>query len=260
MAKAVALSLLAIMSVYACAPKQQIKKQVGVVSTAPIAPPGALKNVKPYTINGETYYPLSDAYGYEEVGIASWYGKDFHGKPTANGETYDMHGVSAAHKTLPLGTMVEVTRLDNNEKLAVRINDRGPFVPSRIIDLSYGAAQKLGIATKGTAKVKVVAMAEGAPVGESGTPSPVKPLPDFKHGRFFVQVGAFSVASNAELVKERLAKTAKEGVRLQPYNHPAAGKLLRVQSGPYSDIDKAKEALVSIKGHGFNESFVVADQ
>lgn len=241
-----------------CATREAIKKPVGV--TQPTRPPaaGQLKNVRPYTIAGVTYYPLADSYGFEETGIASWYGKDFHGKATANGERYDMYGISAAHKTLPMGTMVEVTRLDNGQKLAVRINDRGPFVPTRIIDLSYGAAQKLGVAGPGTAKVKLVALAEGRPA-DGGAPIPSGPVPDFKHGTFYVQVGAFSVASNAELVKDRVARAKAGGTRLVPYTPPSGLKLLRVQAGPFDDMDKAKAALASLKGQGFTESFVVAD-
>ncbi|MBI4666879.1 MAG: septal ring lytic transglycosylase RlpA family protein [Nitrospinae bacterium] len=219
--------------------------------------PGALKNVKPYTVMGVTYYPLAEAYGFSEEGIASWYGKDFDGKPTANGETYDMYGVSAAHKTLPLGTMVEVTRLDNGNKLAVRVNDRGPFVPDRVIDLSYGAAKILGIVGPGTARVRVVALAQGKP-GADGAPAPTTPLPDFTHGEFYVQVGAFGVTANAGRVRDSLGDMSLTA-RLQPYTNPAGQALTRVQAGPYGDINVAREAMETLKGKGFAQSFVVAD-
>jgi rare lipoprotein A len=109
---------------------------------------------KPYQINGVWYYPKIDPH-YDDVGIASWYGPGFDGKSTANGETYDMNGVSAAHKTLPLPTYVEVTNLENNRQLNIRVNDRGPFVDDRIIDLSKGAAERLGTLGKGVARVRV---------------------------------------------------------------------------------------------------------
>lgn len=113
----------------------------------------------PYKINGQWYYPKVD-YNYDEIGIASWYGPNFHGKKTANGEIFNQYKVSAAHKTLPLPTIVKVTNLENNISLKIRINDRGPFVRGRIIDLSKEAAKKLKILNKGTAKVRVKVIEE----------------------------------------------------------------------------------------------------
>lgn len=116
--------------------------------------------LQPYSIMGKTYWPVQSALGYNEVGNASWYGIDFHGKKTATGEVYDMFGVSAAHKTLPLGTKVRVTNLENGRELELMVNDRGPFVDGRIIDLSYASARLLGMADKGVAKVRVVGIGE----------------------------------------------------------------------------------------------------
>ena len=101
------------------------------------------------------YHPVSDARGFKQKGIASWYGKKFHGRKTSSGETYNMYAMTAAHKTLPLGTYVHVKSLDNGNEVMVRINDRGPFVKGRIIDLSAGAARRLGFYKKGTARVLV---------------------------------------------------------------------------------------------------------
>lgn len=241
----------------ACASKEKIKKTVGVVEPAPPPPVGALKSVRPYTIGGIMYYPLSDAYGYEESGIASWYGKDFHGKPTANGEIYDMNGVTAAHKTLPLGTMVEVTRLDNGSKIVTRVNDRGPFVAERIIDLSYGTARKLDIVGAGTARVRVVALAEGK-AGSGGAPVPSQPLPDFAHGTFYVQTGAFAETANASKVRESLT-ASNHKVRLQPHTAPDGTRLTRAQVGPFGDMDSAKAALATLRDNGYAGSFIVAD-
>ena len=114
---------------------------------------------KPYQVGGVWYYPKED-FDYDESGIASWYGPNFHGKSTANGEVFDQDSISAAHKTLPLPSIVRVTNLENGRSLVVRINDRGPFVNSRIIDLSRKSAQLLGIENKGTARVRVQIMAE----------------------------------------------------------------------------------------------------
>ena len=119
-------------------------------------------------------------------GMASWYGKDFHGKPTANGEIYDMYGITAAHRELPLGTVVDVTHLDNGRKIRVRINDRGPFIRGRILDLSYGAAQKLDMVNEGVARVEIRIVSIGG-----GTSGPLSTL------RYTVQAGAFREESNA---------------------------------------------------------------
>ncbi|QRY81231.1 septal ring lytic transglycosylase RlpA family protein [Pseudomonas sp. PDNC002] len=128
------------------------------VSRIPDAVPmphnGPFKN-NPYTVLGKTYYPLNDARAYNVVGTASWYGTKFHGQATANGEQYDLYGMTAAHKTLPLPSYVRVTNLDNGKSVIVRVNDRGPFYSDRVIDLSFAAAKKLGYAETGTAHVKV---------------------------------------------------------------------------------------------------------
>ncbi len=126
-------------------------------------------------------------------GLASWYGKEFHGKPTANGEIYDMHGLSAAHRELPLGTVVDVTHLDNGRKIRVPINDRGPFIKGRIIDLSYGAAQKLNMVNEGVARVEVRIVALG-----DGISGPLSTL------RFTVQAGAFQQEANAIAILRRI--------------------------------------------------------
>ena len=128
------------------------------VSRIPDAVPmphnGPFKN-NPYTVLGKTYYPLNNASAYSVVGTASWYGTKFHGQATANGEQYDLYGMTAAHKTLPLPSYVRVTNLDNGKSVIVRVNDRGPFYSDRVIDLSFAAAKKLGYAETGTAHVKV---------------------------------------------------------------------------------------------------------
>jgi len=128
----------------------------GKAPTQQQATPG-YKVGKPYQIDGAWYYPAVD-YNYTETGIASWYGPDFHGLATANGETYDMNALTAAHRTLPMPSMVRVTNLDNGRQIALRVNDRGPFVNNRIIDVSRRAAQLLGFEQQGTARVRVEIM------------------------------------------------------------------------------------------------------
>lgn len=127
----------------------------------------------PYTVLGKTYFPLSDSSHYIATGTASWYGTKFHGQNTANGEVYDLYGMSAAHKTLPLPSYVRVTNLDNNRSVILRVNDRGPFYSDRIIDLSYAAAKKLGYAEIGTARVKVEGIDPAQYWAQRGKPAPL---------------------------------------------------------------------------------------
>ena len=143
---------------------------------------------RPYVVFGKEYYPLFDARGYVETGLASWYGPSFHGKKTSNGEIYNMYAETAAHKTLPMGTIVRVTNLENNRSMMLRINDRGPFVGDRIIDLSKTAANKLGIYQKGTGLVKVEVV-QAPP-----------PLQARHSGAYYLQVGAFSDKKKAHII------------------------------------------------------------
>lgn len=169
---------------------------------------------KPYTINGKTYYPITSADGYWERGTASWYGDKFHGRKTSNGETYNMYAKTAAHKTLPMNTMLLVRNLDNGRETVVRVNDRGPFVRDRIIDLSYKAASDIEMVNRGVARAEIIAM------GESTKPKGGKPgtlrHPDFFKGQFFIQVGSFLNKNNAEKVA-KLLMAARIKVRIQPY-------------------------------------------
>lgn len=124
--------------------------------------------IQPYSVMGKTYWPIQSGLGYREEGVASWYGIDFHGKKTATGEVYDMFGVSAAHKTLPLGTKVRVTNLENGREVELVVNDRGPFVDGRIIDLSYASARALGMAENGVARVRVEGLADNPVLAQNG--------------------------------------------------------------------------------------------
>ncbi|NLC28699.1 MAG: septal ring lytic transglycosylase RlpA family protein [Campylobacteraceae bacterium] len=141
--------------------------------------------MRSYTIAGKTYHPAMVSVGDSFSGVASWYGKDFHGKKTSNGEIYNMYDMTAAHKTLPMNTMVKVTHLENGKNLVVRINDRGPFVKSRIIDLSHTAAARIDMIQKGTAPVRVEVVGFGGIVGDRPGYHSVE------GGEFMVQIGAF---------------------------------------------------------------------
>ena len=154
--------------------------------------------MRPYTINGKTYYPEQVSVGDTQKGIASWYGPNFHGKKTSNGETYDMLAMTAAHKTYPMNTMVKVTNTNTGENAVVRINDRGPFVSGRIIDLSKTAAQKLGVYANGTAPVKLEVVGfSGAMIAKDS------PKATIVGGNFMVQIGAFRNPNGASTYKNK---------------------------------------------------------
>ncbi len=208
---------------------------------------------KPYEVDGQRYDPLRDHSGFSERGIASWYGRDFHGKKTSNGEIYDMHAMTAAHKTLPLGVYVRVKRLDNGREIVVRVNDRGPFVAGRIIDLSYAAAQKLGIAEIGTTPVQIVAL--GYREGEGENVTYVAPQ-TYDSGTFAVQVGAFSSQENAGLLAQRMRQTYGKAVVTSTMMN---GRLLyRVRAGIFTSLDLAEKEAEKLAASGYAGSFVVA--
>ena len=155
----------------------------------------------PYYINGIQYIPKEEANYYEE-GIASWYGPNFDGKLTANGEIFNQYDLTAAHKTLPLPSLVKVKNLENNRSIVLRINDRGPFVGNRIIDLSYKSAQLLGAIEKGTAKVSVELIDYGAHLLNDN--NKFKNSNIDKRKTIYLQVGAFKNANNADNFSEKL--------------------------------------------------------
>ncbi len=196
------------------------------------------KNPNTYEVFGKKYTPLASSQNFSQKGIASWYGKKFHGKKTANGEIYNMYTMTCAHKTLPFGTKLEVTNLSNGKKVIVRVNDRGPFVKNRIIDLSYLAAKKLGLDLMGTAKVKIRA---------AGMISEKKPA------KYTVQIGAFSSYENAKKLKKRLSsKFNWVSVKKSEKN----GKIFyRVRAGKFNDIKKAEKKERELKKTGFSKAF-----
>lgn len=173
-----------------------------------------------------------NAGAFEEEGLASWYGKEYHGQPTSSGERFDMNALTAAHRTLPFGTRVEVFCLSNERAVEVTINDRGPFIPGRIIDLSYAAAKELGIAVKGVDRVRI--RSTGRLKGPAPRPS-AQAENDPK--RLVVQVGAFLNHENARNLQARLQADFAV-VTLQPY-----GQFLRVLIGPVGTESEAADAL-----------------
>ena len=246
-------------------------KKVAVPGKPGVAKPAKKKKVpatqRPYVINGTTYYPIPSAHGYVELGLASWYGEPFHGKKTANGEIYDMYGNTAAHKTLPMDTMLLVKNLENGRSTVVRINDRGPFVNERIIDLTHTKARELGIIDHGTARVEIVAMAaqqvvEAPTTGGAARKAPVKPqvkpppIPDFDKGNFYVQVGAFEKIENARTLARAFARRGRD-VIIQQY--PAAGmNLYRVMIFASHSLAQAKLYEKQLEAAGFRYALLLA--
>ena len=212
---------------------------------------------RPYKLNNIWYHPIPTAKGYIEEGIASWYGKKFHGRLTSNGEIYDMYKISAAHKTLPIGTTVKVTNLQNNKTLLTRINDRGPFVAGRIIDLSFKAAEILDIVNAGTAEVKIEAVRVVIENIKPGTDliSP-EPLPDFRFGKFVIQVGSFKTLLNALQLKADLMGRYDQ-INIIPFNIEQ-NKFYRVQVGIFNDLYKARNETTVLSKAGHKGTFIVA--
>lgn len=209
-------------------------------------------NKSPYTVLGHTYRVLRTARGYDERGIASFYGNKFHGYKTSNLENYDMYKFTAAHKTLPLPSYARVTNLANGKSVIVRINDRGPFHANRLIDLSYAAAVKIGIWPKGTGLVEVRAIDPAHPddMPPAGEPRAANPVPVAGAvPSIYLQVGAFSDASNAERLAQRL-RAANLG-QVQVLQSQSSGRSIRrVRVGPLPDAERADEVARRIEAMG----------
>lgn len=204
----------------------------------PISPRG---NKSPYTVRGKQYQVLPSAQGYKETGISSWYGLKFHGELTSNGERYNMYEMSAAHKSLPIPSYLRVTNVANGKSVVVRVNDRGPFHQDRIIDLSFAAANRLGFANQGTAKVELEAITP-APMSTSAANDASISKSSVALDRLapFIQVAAFSQRLAAEQTQQQLASV----VSSHPIfiANPAAGakRVYRVRVGPFASEQEAQ--------------------
>jgi rare lipoprotein A len=168
-----------------------------------------------------------------------------------------MHGISAAHKTLPLGTVVRVQNLDNGRSLDIRLNDRGPFVHGRIIDLSYGAAKRLGVVGPGTANVRITALGKPTAPGDGTTPPTYQPV-DYTHGNFTFQVGAFKDSGNAHRLKKRLSATY-QNVHVKAYFNEVHGTLYGVRLGLATTLEQAAEYKQILRKKGFEGAFTIAE-
>lgn len=248
----------------------------------------------PYTVLGKTYYPIQSAVNYSAVGTASWYGTKFHGQATANGEPYDLYGMTAAHKTLPLPSYVRVTNLDNQKSVILRVNDRGPFYSDRIIDLSFAAAKKLGYAETGTARVKVEGIDPAQWLAQNGQgplvlaqPVPVTPVvvgqgveqytpPVAQHAAavvpaelpkvsasatsdIYVQVGAFANPDAAQLLRDKLSHAYSTPVMVSSVLRNQQ-ILHRVRLGPLASYASAQALQARLQAEQIGQPTVVTGQ
>ncbi|MDW8468195.1 MAG: septal ring lytic transglycosylase RlpA family protein [Burkholderiales bacterium] len=195
---------------------------------------------RPYQAFGREYVPLADAAGFRQRGLASWYGRRYHGQKTASGEVYDMYAMTAAHPVLPIPSYARVTNPANGRSVVVRINDRGPFHGERVIDLSYTAAWKLGFVEQGTALVEIEAIAPGgaplAAAAPAAAPAGASEGGDAKG--VFLQLGAFSARESAEAFRARLA--LELGWLTEAARIFASGGLYRLKLGPYGSREQAR--------------------
>jgi rare lipoprotein A len=224
-------------------------------------------NPAQYEVFGKRYYTMKTGQGYHERGVASWYGTKFHGKRTSSGEPYDMYAMTAAHKTLPLPTYVEVTNVNNGRKVIVKVNDRGPFHGNRIIDLSYSAAKKLDIISKGTGLVEVRAITPGyVPTNINTTTTapiqavslPVSNTPQPLITGLYLQVGAFGSLARAEQVKLQVQKQLGDAALIVPLVRPQ-GSLYRVRIGPLANVEYGDSLSNRLVDMGFNDAHIVVE-
>ena len=205
--------------------------------------------MRPYVVLGKGYAPMTRLEPYKDRGIATWYGRRYHGKPTSSGEAYDMYAMTAAHTLLPIPSYVHVTNLANKKSVVVRVNDRGPFIGNRLIDLSYTAAYKLGLATAGSGMVEVEVIIPGSP--EPGKTSgaspniapaavqPVAPAKPMATG-FFVQLAAFSSKENADAYLQKIRE--QKELQGEPLQIRENAGLFRIHAGPYPSDAAARQS------------------
>jgi len=228
-----------------------------------------------YEVLGKRYTVMNTAKDYQERGVASWYGKKFHGNLTSNRETYNMYAMTAAHKTLPLPTYVRVRNLRNDKSIIVRVNDRGPFVHNRIIDLSYAAALKLDMVRDGTSLVEVTAINFDKPAGPRPTRSTVtgqpsqtdapansgatgEPPPAIMSNLVYVQVGAFGDRANAERRLGALSLAGIEKAFIHEERTPER-TLYRVRIGPVDDVIQYDILVEELENNGITDPYLITE-
>jgi rare lipoprotein A len=212
------------------------------------------RGVTPYSVNGKQYMPLSSHAGYVQGGTASWYGSDFHGKETSSGEVYNMHAMTAAHKTLPLGVYVKVQNKKNGREIVVRVNDRGPFIDGRIIDLSYSAARALGVVKNGIAQVQIEALGylDRAQKKKAVYRAPLS----YDTGSFAIQIGSCASFENAQSMADDMRKQYVFTVIREALVKGV--RYYRVHAGNYESLKEAERVRKYSVNKRINKGFVVA--
>jgi rare lipoprotein A len=251
---------------------------LAIPDAVPKSEPKSAKGNNSYSVEGKTFYPLTDASGYHERGVASWYGKKFHGKRTSSGEPYDMYAMTAAHKTLPLPCYVRVRNLENGRAIVARVNDRGPFLHNRLIDLSYAGAARLGILGTGTGMVEVEVISpdesdvQVATTKESTVEifpyaagrEPAKPPASATAPRLYLQAGAFGQMDNAVNLRNRLEHEATQPVFIQSAlvsnataQEPA--RIYRVRIGPLASVEEGDRLTQKLAQAGVPDALIVVE-
>lgn len=212
----------------------------------PQAEPLSRGGNRPYSLFGQHYTPMVQSTDHREVGIASWYGNKFHGHLTSNGETYNMFGMTAAHKTLPLPSYVKVTNLDNNQSAIVRVNDRGPFHNDRVIDLSYSAAHKIGMLQRGTARVQLELLQSPAMYAQAAIPVAIAA----QTNSCFIQVLASSDSNRLSQLQQKLQREQALPSEIQP-----GSGIFRLLVGPTASKQQAQQWLQQLKSGLFPDAY-----
>ncbi|HSW52183.1 MAG TPA: septal ring lytic transglycosylase RlpA family protein, partial [Sulfuricaulis sp.] len=248
-----------------------------IPDAVPKAEPRSATGNKPYAVFGVTYTPLTETSGYRERGVASWYGKKFHGKRTSSGEPYDMYAMTAAHKTLPLPSYVRVRNLQNDRSVVVRVNDRGPFLHNRLIDLSYAAAARLGILGTGTGLVEVEAVGPDEPATQVVKTFPLQLIPSAVaaeeiaappapavNPKLYLQVGAFTQRDNAVSLRDRLEREALRPIFV--HSAPPGGNggadtapVYRVRIGPLASVEEGDRLTQRVVQLGISDARIVVE-
>lgn len=236
---------------------------IGCSSREVYAPPSKIINspsmhkatMRPYKVGGKKYYPTRVSVGDTFSGIASWYGSDFHGKKTSNGEIYNMYALTAAHKTLPMNTMLRVTNLNNNKNVIVRVNDRGPFIAGRVVDLSKTAASKINMIGTGTAPVRVEVLGFNASKS-TGSYVAKNTQKVYEGGDFMVQIGAFRKKSGARVYQKRYNFTKNRYKTVIRVYTLGGSPIYRVFLQGFHSLD---EAVDFVNEGRFSGAFIVRD-
>jgi peptidoglycan lytic transglycosylase len=209
---------------------------------------------KPYDVFGKHYVPMTSASGFRQKGVASWYGKQFHGRRTSSGEPYDMYAMTAAHTVLPLPSYVRVTNVANGRTVVVKVNDRGPFKSSRVMDLSYAAASRLDMIRNGTALVEIVAIGENTPQQQTAEP----PATETTWHQLYIQLGAFSNPATARDLRQQLLDEGYRDVAVTVIDL-GSKRLHRVRLGPLESSQQGDVLLGMLRDAGHTQAKIVTD-